>query len=86
MKAVYPKMWTHQMMLRSMVIVLPKKKEKDSYAILRGRKGRSHDKNQRVAFVTPVINMVPTAVAYQREPQQGNQGKVRREKLLILFQ
>ena len=58
-----------------------KKKEQDSYAILRGRQGRSHNRNQQVASVTPFVNETPTVVAYQRAPQQGNQGQGHQRKM-----
>ena len=58
-----------------------KKKEQDSYAILRSRQGRSHNRNQQVASVTPFVNATPTVVAYQRAPQQGNQGQGHQRKM-----
>ena len=58
-----------------------KEKEQDSYAVLHGRKGRSHNRNQQVAYVTPVVNETLTAVAYQRVPQQGNQGQCHQRKM-----
>ena len=58
-----------------------KNKEQDSYAILRGRQGISHNKNQQVASMTPVVNETMTVVAYQRAPQQGNQGQCHQRKM-----
>ena len=55
-----------------------KKKEGDANVVIQERRvntpRRNYQHHQQVASVTPVMNVAPTSVAYQRPSQQGNQG------------
>ena len=56
-----------------------RKKEIETNAFIGERKIRPPRRHpwyqQQVAFVTPVVNIAHTTIAYQRPPPQGNQGQ-----------
>ena len=56
-----------------------KKKEGETNVVVQERRVRPPRRldqhQQQVALVTPVVNVAPTSISYQRAPQQGNQGQ-----------
>ena len=56
-----------------------KKKEGDTNVFIQKRRvqlpRRNHQHHQQVASVTPVVNVTPITIAYQRPSPQGNQGQ-----------